>query len=74
MEPTPELAAYLDDSRRRAAREMTAAQRASMPLSLFDMVAEAIRANIRIEAPNASEQEVFGLFIERMRAMKGNRN
>ena len=70
MEPTPELAAYLDAGRRRAAGAMTPEQRAAMPLMLFDMVAEAIRAGIRLDHPQAGEEEVFRLFSERMRAMR----
>lgn len=74
MEPTPELAAQLDKDRREAAEAMTPEQRILAGPDLFDMCVIMMRAGIRHQHPDANDDEVERILLERLRSAERNGN
>jgi len=74
MEPTPELAAQLDKDRREAAEAMTPGQRILAGPDLFDTCVIMMRAGIRLQNPQASEDDVERILLERLRSAERNGN
>lgn len=65
--------AFLDEIYRRKilhSRKLTPEQRITGALELSDTVARIIREGVRDQFPEASEEEVQRLFIERVRRVK----
>lgn len=65
--------AFLDEIYRRKilhSRKLTPEQRITCALELSDSVARIIRDGVRNQFPNACEDEVQRLFIERVRRVK----
>ena len=70
IEPTPELARQLDAARTKSAREMTFEQRALAGLVMFDIVTDAMRGSIRHQFPDADEERVEEILVQRLTAEK----
>jgi hypothetical protein len=70
VDPTPELAARLDADRREAADAMTFEQRALAGVAMFDILADAIRAGIRLQNPHADDTTVEKMLIDRLRTAR----
>ena len=66
MEPTPELAAKLDRDRAEAAEAMTFEQRAVAGVAQFDIMAESMRAGIRVQHPDADAAMVEQMLLQRL--------
>ena len=66
MEPTLELAEQLDRDRWEAASAMTFEQRALSGVAMFDLVADAMRAGIRMQFPSLSPDAVHQILDDRL--------
>ena len=67
MEPTPELAAKLDQDRRDAWERMSFAERLLAGPVLFDMAVAMMKTGVRLQFPDANEEQVERLVTERLR-------
>jgi hypothetical protein len=67
MEPTPDLADALDRDRREAAAAMTPGERVLAGPTLFDLGLALLRAGIRRDRPEASDEAVERIVVDRLR-------
>lgn len=70
MDSIEEMAAKLDADRREAAEMMTFGQRAIAGVAWFDVMTAAMRAGIRLQYPDATEDSVETILLERLRAAR----
>ncbi|MCL4211175.1 MAG: hypothetical protein HRU76_04395 [Phycisphaeraceae bacterium] len=70
VKPTGDFIDELESRKRRAIDALTFEQRGWAGLGMFDLVAESIRAGIRMKYPHADEQEVHERFLQRMREVR----
>lgn len=64
------IAEQLDRDRRAQAESMTFEERATAGVALFDVMTMSMRAGIRMQYPEADEETVEKLLIERLRNAK----
>jgi len=67
MEPIAEIAAQLDADRREAAEQMTFGQRLLAGAAMFDIAVMMMRTGVRLQHPDADEENVERLVVERLR-------
>jgi len=67
MEPIEEIADRLDAHRAEAAEQMTPGERILAGPALFDIGVMMMRAGIRMDHPQADDQEVEQMVVERLR-------
>lgn len=70
MEPTPELIRQLRQDKIDAARKMTEEQRLAAGAELFDCACEVVVSGIRMQHPDADEQQVQRLLKERIELLR----
>jgi len=67
MESIEEMAAKLDADRREAAEMMTFGQRLLAGPAMFDLGVAMMRAGIRLQSPEADDQTIERMVLDRLR-------